>query len=150
MPSKVKEADMTTLLVHLILRNNSGEILLALRGDTKNYPNMHSLPGGHVDPDDDSPRSAAIREAAEELGIHVRAEDITQVVSGNRLEDGREFIDHYFLCSSWEGEITNLEPNKCQSLRFTAPGEIPTSTIGFVQIGLRSFLEGYQNYKMEK
>jgi 8-oxo-dGTP pyrophosphatase MutT (NUDIX family) len=58
------------VLIGLVDSPQGPEIILTRRtADLRNHPAEISLPGGRVEPGDDSPADAALREAAEEVGL---------------------------------------------------------------------------------
>jgi 8-oxo-dGTP pyrophosphatase MutT (NUDIX family) len=58
------------VLIGLVNSPQGPEIILTQRtADLRNHPAEISLPGGRVEPGDDSPVTAALREAAEEVGL---------------------------------------------------------------------------------
>jgi 8-oxo-dGTP pyrophosphatase MutT (NUDIX family) len=58
------------VLVPLIERDNDLTVLLTQRAtQLKNHPGQISFPGGRIEPADESPRVAALREAQEEIGL---------------------------------------------------------------------------------
>lgn len=58
------------VLVALLAREDEPHIVLTERtADLKAHPSEISLPGGRMEPQDDSPAAAALREAYEEIGL---------------------------------------------------------------------------------
>jgi 8-oxo-dGTP pyrophosphatase MutT (NUDIX family) len=58
------------VLVPLVERENDLTVLLTQRAtQLKNHAGQISFPGGRVEPEDDGPRGAALREAQEEIGL---------------------------------------------------------------------------------
>src|SRR6516162_1177331 len=45
------------------------QVLLTLRTELRSHPGQIAFPGGKIDPQDRSPAAAALREAAEEIGL---------------------------------------------------------------------------------
>ncbi len=63
-------------VVHIWIRNSSGELLMQKRSDTvDNCPGEWATTGGSVQAGEE-PITTAVRELAEELGIHVSAEEL--------------------------------------------------------------------------
>ncbi|MCB1623881.1 MAG: CoA pyrophosphatase [Pseudomonadales bacterium] len=66
------------VLVPLIERPQGMQVLLTVRAaGLKNHAAQVSFPGGRVDPADEGPRGAALREAQEEIGL---APDLVEVI----------------------------------------------------------------------
>lgn len=58
------------VLVPVIDRGNEATVLLTQRSSRlNNHPGQIAFPGGRIDPEDQSPRHAALREANEEVGL---------------------------------------------------------------------------------
>ena len=67
------------------------------------------------------PRTAAEREAREEVAVDVSNLALFAIVSDPELP-----ICHYFyLCHEWAGDIQNAEPHLCQELRWFDRDELP-------------------------
>jgi 8-oxo-dGTP pyrophosphatase MutT (NUDIX family) len=61
------------VLVPLVERENDLTVLLTQRAtQLKNHAGQISFPGGRLEPGDDGPRAAALREAQEEIGLDPR------------------------------------------------------------------------------
>lgn len=102
----------------LFLLEKDGRFLFQLRQNTGVFDNMWSLPGGHVEPGEHI-LGAVIREAREELGLTV-TEDNIHLLGMHHIQrnDGHEGLNLYYKISAWEGEATNLEPERCADLQW--------------------------------
>jgi len=66
-------------------------VILTLRPETmRKHPGQVSFPGGRIDPDDDGPVAAALREAEEEIGLPPDAVDVIGVADVYRTITGFE------------------------------------------------------------
>lgn len=135
--SQTKKRSGTSINVYLILKQQD-KILLQLRKNTGYCDGMWSLVSGHVE-DDESATAAMIREAYEEIGIHLDHIHMTHVMhrKTNRLN-----MDLFFDCLSWHGILQNREPDKCENLAFFSPNNLPPNTIDCTTIALNHILKG--------
>jgi 8-oxo-dGTP diphosphatase len=74
-----------------------------------------------------------IREAKEEAGIDLKAEDLNVVHVMHRKCPNEERIDLFIKARKWKGEPKNLEPHKCDDLRWFEIEKLPTNTIPYVR-----------------
>jgi 8-oxo-dGTP pyrophosphatase MutT (NUDIX family) len=66
-------------------------VILTLRPNTmRKHPGQISFPGGRIDPDDDGPIAAALREAEEEIGLPRRAVEVVGIADRYRTVTGFE------------------------------------------------------------
>ncbi len=66
-------------------------VILTLRPETmRNHPGQISFPGGRIDPGDDGPVAAALREAEEEIGLPPEAVEIIGIADIYRTVTGFE------------------------------------------------------------
>ncbi|MFK8034890.1 MAG: NUDIX domain-containing protein [Hyphomicrobiales bacterium] len=99
--------------VHLVLERDE-EFLMLHRFQTGYMDGYYSLVAGHVD-GGETFKQAMAREALEEAGISIELEDLELVHTMHRL-DGEERIALFFKAEKWSGEVTNVEPHKCDDL----------------------------------
>lgn len=95
------------------------EVLLGQRKGS-HISGVWSAPGGWVDYGE-LPQEAGIREVREEVGLTHRMENAPrQVWTSASFADGRQFMTtHYASCiTDYDGEPTNMEPEKCDGLRW--------------------------------
>jgi len=135
-----------------ILFRRDDKILLIRRFNTGYQDGKYSLPAGHVDGGEPA-EQAAIREALEEVGVRIKAEDLhfVHLMHRNVEADDRyklERVDIFFEAVAWEGELTNCEPEKCDELRWVSPKELPENTISEVAHVLTAVERGeyYSSY----
>jgi 8-oxo-dGTP pyrophosphatase MutT (NUDIX family) len=70
LPGREGDPMLAAVLVPLVNRPQGLQVLLTQRSaDLPNHPGQISFPGGRVEPDDASLAAAALREAAEEVGL---------------------------------------------------------------------------------
>ena len=115
-----------------------GKILLIRRFQTGYMDGHFSVPAGHLD-GNEPVRLAAVREAHEEIGIHIDPVDI-QFAGVFHRSEGEERVDFFVHVHRWIGEPVNTEPEKCDELRWTDLNKLPENTIPYI----RQAIENYQ------
>ena len=86
-------------------------------------------------------KSAMAREAKEEAGIVVDEADITHALTLHRLAND-ERVELFFTTKKWEGEITNMEPEKCDDLSWFPLDHLPENTIPYIRIVIEAYTKG--------
>ena len=125
--------------VHLFLLQG-GKVLLLRRYQTGYEDGNFSVVAGHLD-GNETVVAAAKREAHEEVGILLAAQDVHVVgVMHRRSIDER--IDWFVVCERWAGEITNAEPEKCDELCWADPERLPPNVIPYVRRAIENFRGG--------
>lgn len=128
---------------YLILKKDD-EILLLRRSNTGYEDGNYSFIAGHLD-GDETFRQAIIREAKEEADIVIEPEDLEIVHTMHRKkETDAERIDFFFLAIKWTGEPKNMEPNKCDELKWFNINDLPSNTIPCI----RQVIENFKNKKV--
>ncbi|MDQ6418582.1 NUDIX domain-containing protein [Paenibacillus sp. LHD-117] len=124
--------------VHLLFFKDD-EVLLLKRKNTGFEDGKWSVVAGRIDGNEEV-KAAAIREAKEEAGVDIVSDDLE--VTGvfhrrNPKGAGSEWIDFYLSVRNWQGEIVNMEPHKCEELRWFRMNELPVDMIGYVRIAVQ-------------
>lgn len=124
--------------VYLVLQKDN-QILLSLRKNTGYEDGNFSLVSGHLEPIE-SLTQAMIREAQEEAGLTVFPQDLQVAHVMHRLspDENTARIDTYFTNSKWQGEIANLEPDKCGSLDWYDLNNLPQNIVPCVHKAITS------------
>ena len=125
--------------VHLLLWKDD-KVLLLRRYNTGYEDGMYSLIAGHVDGDEEI-KAAMIREAKEEAGIMISPQDL-QVISIMHRKSEEERIDFFLATELWTGNVTNLEPDKCDQLAWFCPDELPENVIPYIKRALDNYRVG--------
>ena len=82
------EATPAAVLVPVVDRPDPS-VILTLRPETmRKHPGQISFPGGRIDPDDDGPVAAALREAEEEIGLPPSSVDVIGLADRYRTVTG--------------------------------------------------------------
>lgn len=135
--SSLKKRSHVSLNVYLILKKEN-TILLHLRKNTGYCDGFYGFVAGHVE-NNEPATLAMLREAKEEIGIELDHSSL-RVVHVMHRKTNRLNIDIFFECNGWEGEITNMEPEKCASVDFFSIDDLPSNTIDYVKQALQAIL----------
>ncbi len=137
--------------VYLFLRKDN-DVLLLKRVNTGYQDGKYGVVSGHVD-GGELATDAMRREAKEEAGISIKTDDLRFVHVTHRLNDSldQERVDFFFEAWNWEGDITNLEPEKCDDLSWFAIDKLPENIIPHVRLVLEKELnhQYYSEYSTE-
>lgn len=131
--------------VHLLFFHGD-QVLLLRRLNTGFEDGNYSVPAGHLD-GGETVRMAAAREALEEVGMHIKPEEIdfatvTHRKSGDTLSGTDERVDFFVHIKHWEGEPFNAEPEKCDELSWWDLNALPENTIPYVRKAITNYREG--------
>jgi len=125
--------------VYLVLLDGQ-RVLLLRRASTGFEDGNYSLIAGHVEVGE-SATAAMIREAREEAGITLTLDDLAYVHTQHRRSAaGRIYFDLYFSVRHWVGEPTNIEPSKCDDMRWFDWTGLPDNLTPFVRLVLAEHL----------
>lgn len=125
------ERNKLPISVQLLLENQN-KILLMKRKNTGYEDGKYSLPGGHVEANEEI-RKALIREAKEEIGININIEDVEfYKVLNRRVSENQEYVDFVFKTTRWSGNINNNEKDKCEEIIWVDKDNIPVNTLDFI------------------
>ena len=125
--------------VHLFLLRDD-QVLLLRRFNTGYEDGNYSVIAGHLDGDEEI-KTAAIREAREEGGIHIDLGDL-EIVGVMHRKATDERIDFFATARRWTGEIANCEPGKCDELSWFDLEELPPNLIPYVRQALENYRRG--------
>ena len=125
------ERNKLPISVQLLLENQN-KILLMKRKNTGYEDGKYSLPGGHVEANEEI-RKALIREAKEEIGININMEDVEfYKVLNRRVSENQEYVDFVFKTTRWSGNINNNEKDKCEEIIWVDKDNIPVNALDFI------------------
>lgn len=136
--------------VYLIPRDGD-KVLVSLRQGTGWKDGWYSLIAGHVD-GGEAAEQAMIREAYEEANMIIAPDDLRHVFTAHRLGENPEdeYIDLFFECHNWQGEIKNMEPHKCGDLQWVAIDSLPEKTLDYVAHVLNEYSSGKTYASVER
>ena len=125
--------------IHLFFIREA-EILLSRRYQTGYMDGFYSVPAGHLD-GDETVRQAGVREAREEIGVEVDPADMVFAGVFHRHE-GDERVDFFMRVNKWSGQPVNVEPAKCDDLRWVPMDALPENTIPYIRQALSNYRAG--------
>jgi 8-oxo-dGTP diphosphatase len=117
-----------------------GQVLLLRRCNTGYEDGNYSVVAGHIDGKEEV-IAAAIREAREEAGVEISPADLRVVGVMHRLSND-ERVDFFVEALRWTGEIRNMEPDKCDDLRWFAWDDLPDNIIPYVKRAFENYRKG--------
>jgi len=119
------------------------KFLIARRCNTGYQDGNYQVPAGHVD-EGELPTEAMVREAKEEVGIDVSAADLELVHVSYRPKHDHtaDRVDFFFRTRTWRGEIKNMEPEKCDDLKWVGLNELPENMTFHVRDAMECMQKG--------
>lgn len=130
--------------VHLLFFREE-QVLLLRRFNTGYADGQYSVPAGHLD-GGETVRAAALREAEEETGLRIAAENIVFSSVVHRMEE-EERVDFFVHVRQWQGEPVNTEPGKCDELRWVNVNQLPDNIIPYVKKAIQNHRAGIVFYE---
>lgn len=124
----MKQSAAKLYLATVVIFRRNGKIAFVLRQNTGWMDGYYGLPGGKVEAGE-SFLAAAIREAQEEVGLALHAEDLRHVLTAHRNSGDSVWVDLFFEADGWQGELQNAEPHKHASLDWLDPDALPDNVI---------------------
>lgn len=110
----------------VLLLNGKDQVLLGKRkGGYK--PGIYGVPGGRVDGTEPL-ESAAVRELKEEAGVTAKSLDYLGVVREVQ-EKGNTFVHFIYICRDFDGEVSNVEPHKCEGWEWFGLDALPDTIL---------------------
>ncbi len=128
-----------------------GKVLLSRRFNTGYMDGMYGLVSGHVEQDEPIV-DALIRETKEEAGITIEPESIRPIHVMYRKCPEVTYMDMFFVCYSWKGNPSVIEPEKCDDMRWHDIDKLPSTTLDYVQEVFKNFNKGvhYSEFGFDK
>ena len=119
------------LVAKVIIRNDSGQILLA-KVKRGHFTGFWTLPGGYMD-HDEHPSIGCVRETMEELGIDIQLNDIKPVITQKIFNDeGISFVSFTYQ-ATWNGDINELalQTEEIEEAIWFSPAEALENAVSF-------------------
>lgn len=109
----------------LCLLRRKDKILLVQRSRNASFaPQYFSIIGGSLE-HNETFRQAAVREVAEETGLHINEENLSFIHTFYRPGTKSEFVAHLFACDRWDGVPENREPEKHEQIIWASLNKLP-------------------------
>jgi 8-oxo-dGTP pyrophosphatase MutT (NUDIX family) len=124
----------SAVAVYLVAEDHHKNLLVGRRYNTGYQDGNYQFFAGHVELGE-LPMVALQREMREELGIEIRASDLTLVHTSSRPkhdETGNR-IDLYFKAAKWTGNPRIAEEDKCDDLAWVNPNRLPKNFVPHVR-----------------
>lgn len=125
---------------YLILMQE-GKILLLRRFNTGYEDGKYGLVAGHVE-ENEAFRQALVREVGEEADISIDPADLDIVHVMHRKCPADERVDVFMSARKWEGEPENMEPHKCDDIRWFDMDGLPANTIPYIRQAVECIQKG--------
>lgn len=129
--------------VFVILAKNE-RICMLRRKATGWMDGSLSIPAGGLDAGE-TIRSAAIREAYEEVGVRIAPENLQYVHTLHSTTNDQTWIGHFFQTTIWEGDPILRERDKHEDVQWQPLTALPSETIPYIRQAL-SCIARQQNY----
>ncbi len=102
---------------------------------------FYGVPAGHLD-GNETAREGCAREIHEEIGISIKPEDLAVVHVMHRKASLDERIDFFMTATTYDGEIVNAEPEKCDDLQWFALDALPENVVDYVRVAIEHYRHG--------
>lgn len=131
---------------YLFLKED-GKVLLLRRFNTGFYDGYYTMVSGHIE-SGETAEMAMKREAKEEAGIEIRLESLKVVHIMHRKSPDRTYVDFFLAADEWTGTPKNMEPNKCDDMRWFDAKHLPDNIIPYIPIVIQKIgdSEFYSKY----
>ncbi|MFH1280984.1 MAG: NUDIX domain-containing protein [Candidatus Beckwithbacteria bacterium] len=116
-----------------------GKVLLSRRFQTGYMDGHYSLPAGHVDKGE-TIEDCLVREVFEEIGIEIKRKDVKLVHIMHRKENDIR-LDFFYTIKSYDGTVKNMEPSKCDDLKWFKLDQLPSNVLPYIKQGIENSLK---------
>ena len=122
-------------VVAAALIDPEGRVLVQQRPPGKQMAGLWEFPGGKIEPSE-TPEAALVRELAEELGIHVAANDLVPATFASQALGAKHLVLLLYVCRRWTGEPQLLD---AVALQWVAPDALrqlamPPADLPFIDV----------------
>ena len=126
--------------IGVVIVNNEGKVLVGRRRGS--HAQLYSIPGGHLELGETF-EEAAVKEIKEETGLDIIDPTVFCVTNNLRTyrEEGIHYISVCLVVNKFNGEPTNLEPEKCNGWNWVDPYNLPHPHFDASENAIRCYLE---------
>ncbi len=144
----MKERNKAIPASYLILKKGN-KVLMLRRANTTYFDGYYSLPAGHVEAGE-LPTQCMVREAKEEIGVTLKTKDLILMCAIYRATHDKtgDRIDFFFVFENSKVEPKNMEPHKCDDMRWVSLDKLPSKITPEVKKALDWFKKKYTYYEM--
>lgn len=129
-----------SVAVFVLLRRGD-EVCMIRRSGTGWMDGFFSLPAGGLE-EGETLANAAAREAKEEIGMIITAQNLQLSHSMHVWTENRSWLGHFFSCTEWQGAPYIAEPEKHSELRWESLHDLPADTIPYVRQAIHHIVTG--------
>jgi mutator protein MutT len=125
----------------VLIFNKKKEILLMKRGkDVRNQSGWWSKPGGTVE-FGEKVIAAMIREIKEEIDININIWGYLPHTDHVIKREKQHWVAFNYLANIKNGEVRNMEPHKCDELKWFAVDNLPAKTVQNTKEAVKNYIE---------
>lgn len=138
-----------SFMVHIttqLLLIQDNKVLLMKRKNTGYEDGKYGSIGGHLEKNEDF-KSSLIREAKEEININLKRQNLEFVCMIHSKGITDNYVNFFFTCNKYSGNINNNEVNKCSELKWFDLDNLPTNIIEIEKRAIENFKNN--NYLIE-
>lgn len=135
-----RKRHMQSAAVFMILRKGE-HVLLLQRKATGWMDGQYSVPAGALDAGE-TVKSAAIREAFEEVGVTILQSDAVHAHAMHCKTGSGAWMGHFFIVENWHGEPRVCEPDKHSQVLWCKSDALPDDIIPYVEQALKMIGQG--------
>ncbi|MFH1564955.1 MAG: NUDIX domain-containing protein [bacterium] len=134
------------IAVHLFLIKDE-KVFLMQRAGTGFKDGEWSVPAGRLDAGE-SVKKATVRESKEEVNAEVDINNIGEPLVMHHQDERGERLYFFFVCYKWNGDLKNLESEKCAGVEWFEIDKLPKNTVLHVAAALKAKMLGetYMEY----
>lgn len=116
------------------------QVLLGFRQNTEALDQLWGFPAGRVEANE-SPLAAATRESLEEVSAQAKQLEFLIELT----DPTTKMSHHFYLCTSWKGDIKNAEPHLCRDVKWFDMTDLPPNCTPMTYTALTYLLKAKPN-----